>query len=772
MKTLRTNLVKSRWLQDGSGFFMMMLLLLMLPEVSRGENLLRNGGFERWTSAQGAPTGWRMLMGQTDAVMRQDTAIKHSGAASLRVAFSPSHHTCWPGQEVADIHPDTEYKLTGWVRVSNEFQGPFVVNVEPNLGYLELKAGADWAPWECKINSREAATMMVSFRLRGAGSVWLDDLSLVQTGEAGKSVLPERREMLKLLEYQAHPVLPSANTEDWTRPYRSEKSPQISFNKAAKPGLRPWKVGQWVRYLCRDNLVVPSKTPDKRPLIALVDCAIVGKEKVDGKIYFWYQSVVRLDKYWAAKASGLYETNEKILLDRKRTVIVSLLVEGPEFRDIRRYQLKVDAEPLLEYTDGIRAVLPALNLDHALIRPKAGGPSPGLPPCPHPAVPVTGALRADVSLPHLERKAEAVNWGEANWWGNGGAQDERRGEKPQMIRLQQPPFITVAFDGFGELKHYREMLTAGAGAFHHVTVPYLGEARSFFNAMPAYFSDSIRWDVDIFDVCRSNFRGFAPHLDEPYQRQRKRSEYIKHGETTHLAEAGSRYSLAVKKLIEEYSFWSGQTVPDYNCPASAAWYSARAGASGFILENARLQDHIAEIARAIGRQPERAFVDELNIACMRGAAVRFGTWWGQGLYRWTPEQFWKDELIYCAERGAMYHGFWIDGGEGMKDPALEFYQRVLKVLPDMVAALRKTWPQPHQATALILVPDGCVIGFAGADPVKPWGIIDFPQGKRMTEDVYRKAYELFTQGVAFDIAVNDPAQPPDRSRYQTVVPIE
>lgn len=729
-------------------------------------NLISNPHFETWEVDTGPPPAWSFLVGQSSAVVHKDSVVKHSGVASVRVDLKTPNNTGWIGQTVAGIHPDTDYRLSGFIRAAPGAKLQMPMIVEPNLSGCDLASKEEWTEWECPFNSREATEIVVQFRFRGEGSVWLDDIQLVQIGEAGASVLPERRQILKLLDYQSHPVTSETNTDEWTKPYTRRQDPGRTFPSSEKPGLPSWKVGQWTRYLCQDELLVPSRKPEKRPCIVLIDCAIVGQEKVDGKNYWWYQSVVRLDKYWVAQAQGRYDSGKKILLATPRKVVLSLLVEGPKFRDIRRYQLKVDGEPLVEYTDGQRAVLPTLNMDLAFIKPAASLRDNGdvwVSGTYHQAVPTTGIRSFEYHASHLDRKAQIVNWGDT------GATDERNNEKPLMLKLARPPYVAVAFDGFGEVQHYKEMLAAGAEWFQHQTVLYLGEARVFFNQMPAYISNVTAWDVDMFDVCRSNFAGFAAHLDEPYQRQRKPNEYIKRGDVSNLHEAGAKYSEAVQKLVKQYCWWPGQTVPDYNSPASAAWYSARAGAAGFVLEQARLLSDLETIKRVTGKEDARALSDELNIACMAGAAKQFGGWWGEGIYRWVPERYWKDSLVYFAERGARYLGFWIDGGENLKDAKLTFYSNVLRCLPEIAKAIKSTHPQPRNPTVVLLVPDGYVIGLSGSSPETPWGILDFPQGTSITEEVIAKGADLFDRGVTFDIATNDPDHRLALGGYEQVI---
>ena len=743
--------------------FLVLLLANSVPGQHEHTNLLANAGFEEWPGKDGPPAGWAFLMGQSPSVFLRDTQDKHSGAASLRYELGGENNTGWLGQRVRGIHPDTEYRWSGYLKVAQGAKIPLRLNVEPNLGGCELQPSADWARWEWTFNSREAETAVVQFRFRGSGTVWVDDVHLVRVGEPGAKVLPERADLLRLLAYQSNRADPDTNTDTWTRPLCRDKRAGTTFPLAPDPVVPEWGVGQWVRYLCRDSLLVPSQKPEKRPQIALIDCAIVGEEILAGKRYCWYQSVVRLDKYWVAEARGRYDSGEKLLLARERKAVLSFLVNGPDFSDVRRYQLKIDDEPLLEYTEGAGAALPRLDISHALIRPSGEGGT-GDEVHHSRAVPVTGVVSFVKSAAHLDRTAEVVNWGQT------GAVDERRGERPFPIELASPPYIAVAFDGFGTVDQVAEMVAAGANLIQNQVGLYLGEVRPFYNRLPAHYFNARAWDVDMFDLCRSNFIGFAPHLDEPYQRQRKPNEYIKRGQAGTLPEAAESYTSALRRLLDRMQFWPGHEMHSYDSPAAAAWYDARAGAGGFVLENARLTSELAAVARVTGRKGARALVDEINIACLAGAAGRFGIWWGQGIYCWVPQRYWRDELITYARNGARYLGFWITLTRH-KDDELAFYKQVRAALPDLAREVRAVQVIEREPAAAIVVPFGYVVAMPGSVPARPWGILDDPGGQDVTDSVIRKAAEFYDQGVAFDIVVDDPGFPPALSRYGTVVKI-
>lgn len=746
--------------------FYALLTCLCLPALAPAQdarpNLLSNPGFEKWNQPQGLPPGWIMVMGQSASVFSRESENQRSGLAAMRVQLTAENNTGWLTQQVGGIHPDTEYRLSGWTRVAADTKIPLNLVVEPNLGGTAIPATAEWSRWEWIFNTREAIGLQPQFRLRGQGTVWLDDLKLEQVSETGASVMPDRAELLKLLEYQAQPVDPATNTDDWTAPFRAAQPAAAAFPNASDKSVTPvWRVGEWARYLCEADLIVPSSKPEKRPHLMLIDCAVVGAEKVGERQYYWLQSVVRLQRQWVAQARGPYDSGEKILLDRPRKVVLTILVEGPECRDVRRYQLQVDDEPPLEYVAGEGAALPWLDTAFAWVRPlcEAEKPSDALY---HLQVPVTGLVSGSSSAPHCSRRLQLINRGEA------GARDERAAAQPTLIRLPLPPYIGIAFDGFGTPAQAAEMVAAGAGLLENLPGLYLGDNRALYNHLPAYFSEARCWDVDLFDLCRANFAGFAPHLDEPYQRQRKPNEYLKRGEVATLPEAADRYTEALSKLVSRAQFWPGHSLHSYDSPTSAAWYDLRAGAGGFVLENARLSDELTTIARVTGRQDARELADEINIAFLAGATRRFGGWWGQGIYHWVPERYWHDELVYYASRGARFVGFWLEK-KPAPQPELAFYDQVLAELPRLKQALAALPPPNRQPQAVIVVPYGVVVGLSGSPAEKPWGILDYPEGTALTERLITEAARLHDAGVTFDVVIEDPKYPPQLQDYAEII---
>lgn len=745
------------------------VLLLLCTAVrcfSAPTNLIRNGGFETWTSQSGPAVEWELVRGQTPEALQRDSGTRYSGSSSIRFDLKPpGAGTAWLMQGVENIVPDTEYRVSGYVKVKPGSSIPLRLNIEPNLGEKHLNGGADWTFFEWTFNSREADSVRVQFRFRGEGTVWLDDVRLEQVGKAGAAIVPERAAMLKLLAYQANPVDPVSNTDTWTQSLCGKENPGKVFSLTEKAPVPQWKVGQWARYLCVDDLAVPSsRAPgEKKRLYTLVDCAVVGGETVDGKPYYWYQCVVRLDKYWVAKAQGRFDSGRKILLDHDRRVVLSFLVDGPEFKDVRRYQLKVDDEPLLEYTDGKTAVLPVLDIRHAVIRPacamekiesvKMSGD-----------VPVTGLVEFTLRALHLDRSARLVNRGAT------GAVDARNGESPVKVVLSRPPYIGISFDGFGTIEQVAEVVKAGAGLLENQVGFYLGDARGFYNRLPAYFFNSIVWDVDIFDPCRSNFFGSRAMLDETYQYQMKQHSYARVGEVATLQEAAGRYTATISSFVsEQQRFWPGNEIHGYNSPTPAAWYDARSGVAGFVLENARLTSEFPLIESVTGRKDDVGFIDAVNIAFLAGTARRFGIWWGEGTYRWVPSRYWRTQAEDYARRGARYIQFWLEKIANSRDE-LSFYREVVAALPEICVAVKKAAAERvSPATAVIVVPYGYVVGMPGSVMERPWGVIDFPEGRTITRAVLRHALDLYDRKKIFDIVVDDPDFPPVLNEYQEVI---
>ncbi len=129
-----------------------------------------------------------------------------------------------------------------------------------------------------------------------------------------------------------------------------------------------WQVGQWAQYSVVEDNVIPcvnSYQPDgisdyRKIESSTIKVSIVGTDTVNGRTYYWYEFKQTKPGYWYFPTTDLGKAGSPppLYASGTRTVIVKMLVDGPEFADIRRYQVKIDSEPAREFTDGYLAALP------------------------------------------------------------------------------------------------------------------------------------------------------------------------------------------------------------------------------------------------------------------------------------------------------------------------------------------------------------------------------------------------------------------------------
>jgi hypothetical protein len=158
----------------------------------------------------------------------------------------------------------------------------------------------------------------------------------------------------------------------------------------------------------------------------------------------------------------------------------------------------------------------------------------------------------------------------------------------------------------------------------------------------------------------------------------------------------------------------------------------------------------------------------INAACLAGAARRFGTWWGQGIYRWVPEEHWREATLAYVKHGARYVGFWLERVAGAPDE-MAFYKAVVRALPDLANAVREATPAVPARPVALVVPYGSVLGLAGSVPGQPWGVLDVPENAALTDALIRRAAELVDAGTRFEVVVDDPRFPPAWGEYAAVI---
>ena len=768
---------------------MIAVLLVSLEAISiklegaERHNLLKNGDFESWTK-RGLPSGWLFLAGQTRKVISHERKSVKSGNSSVKINLSGENNSAIIGSWIYNIYPDTEYLFTGYVKGKGNVT--LKVVVEGNLGSIKVPLSSEWKEFRFPFNSQEATRILPEFRCRGIGTIWIDNCQLIKIGKPGASVLPNRRQLVKLLSYQRNPVSPDKNTDEWVKTYIAPQNKLLSIKEAistlGKAENPQWRVGQWVRYEVFDDIIIPSTKPEKRRQISVIECALEDKEKIGGRDYWWYVVTIKMDKYWVAQSFGRYDTGRKILLKRKRKVVLKFLVDGPEFSDIHRYLLKIDDEPLIEYTDGKRAMLPVLSIEHALIKPKPQQgekekiflPNFGVAKVlklkekssdgeriyyTNSNIPVTGIVGYEIHSSFLDRKAYLINFGRYT------LKNKPIDESPLVLKLPRKPWLAIStevFEGYNNLGLFRKLYRLGINLFEDIRGVYLGERRRFFNQTPVYFYSRNCWDVDIFDICRSNFLGFRSHLDEPYQRQRKRFDYFRPKEVNNMSDASRRYVSAIRKLYKNYNFWPGQRIKSYNSPPGCAWFDMKAGADGFIFEHARLKDEIEYLKNVVGGEIGQDIAEAIDMASITGAANTFKKPWGIGIYRQIPRDAWIQSFLTARERGAFYLGFWVANRE--------FMDSIMDMLPQITRALNRKWT-PKQSTVALVIPNNFVFGLSGTWITRPWGVLDYPEGEKINAIIAKKAVELYRKGIIFDILLDDPEAHINWSKYKEVIHI-
>jgi len=150
--------------------------------VADAANRLPNGGFEQ-ADGNKIP-GWDWM----DACAARDTAVAHSGEASLRLTAFRAKNEHGNGRVVRKLAlaPFRQYRVDGWVR-TKDLSGAANVRVAllaggRTLSYTDLgvKATQDWARHSILFNSLGNGEVAVYIGIWGGrdGTLWLDDVAV------------------------------------------------------------------------------------------------------------------------------------------------------------------------------------------------------------------------------------------------------------------------------------------------------------------------------------------------------------------------------------------------------------------------------------------------------------------------------------------------------------------------------------------------------------------------------------------------------------------
>jgi|GEM_PF-1391070 len=159
------------------------LLLAIAPRASA--SIAESDSFDGWTTT---------VSGAPDFVVRADTAAAHDGAASARVEFGSVYSSKYVDlRQNIRASGGTTYAMSAWVRteaLSSSGAAYFVLSGDHSQR-VELPAGTnDWTRLEWTY-TQPAGSMTFVMRLlvRGAGTVWVDDVRMNAPGSDANLVV-------------------------------------------------------------------------------------------------------------------------------------------------------------------------------------------------------------------------------------------------------------------------------------------------------------------------------------------------------------------------------------------------------------------------------------------------------------------------------------------------------------------------------------------------------------------------------------------------------
>lgn len=164
--------------------------------VQAPPNLVKNPGFENGTySAAGNPANWtRDAWIPANTTFTWDTAQRRSGTKSVKIASTVANDARW--MQTIAVQPNTDYRLSGWIKTDNVAHSQEVVDAGANLcldGTWTRSAGvygtSGWTYVSLSFNSGSSTQVTIAARLgywagTTMGTAWFDDIRLEATGSA------------------------------------------------------------------------------------------------------------------------------------------------------------------------------------------------------------------------------------------------------------------------------------------------------------------------------------------------------------------------------------------------------------------------------------------------------------------------------------------------------------------------------------------------------------------------------------------------------------
>ncbi|PTX99513.1 hypothetical protein DB346_16890 [Verrucomicrobia bacterium LW23] len=164
------------------------------PVIAPDKQLLKNGNFD---SPAGDPLeGWTLRWSTSpDATLQPDTSTYASKPAALELKL-PSEATGVAAYALPEQLAEKRIKVTGKLRVEGAFTEVFVAiqsfdEAEKQISWINIldaskpatpTASSDWQSFDKTLKlSPECAHASLVIHAKGTGSVWLDDVSILQT---------------------------------------------------------------------------------------------------------------------------------------------------------------------------------------------------------------------------------------------------------------------------------------------------------------------------------------------------------------------------------------------------------------------------------------------------------------------------------------------------------------------------------------------------------------------------------------------------------------
>lgn len=326
---------------------------------------------------------------------------------------------------------------------------------------------------------------------------------------------------------------------------------------------------------------------------------------------------------------------------------------------------------------------------------------------------------------------------------------------------------------------YRTMIDAGINLF---TLKPHQEAwvrdKPVFYIRHPMAKPVIHFPADLF---RANYLGPVMFMDEPsilmvgdpniHNTLRYFSDaaalIAKRTRTTY-DDDGSYGSWAFDKQLRQLGFNLGDMkiqqwdYPSWETYDDTAHYQFAGGAIGFVHEGRyQLPDFDKKVAAYTGLDRKHT-PDEMlrfHYAIMRGAARRFGGYWGTAIYGQADPAFSDRALTLAYDLGARYLWFWTSDHDHHL-PWPEQLELARKIRDHKRAHPRPSiYGKPPKLDTLILIPNGYFISLRNL-----WWVRELDKERqnessqkyrRLVQNVFKEVYRCFDRHEDFDIDVDD-----------------